>query len=308
MVVSYPLPDRNWDLVAQTFTLVLYLSTIGWAVAALWYPKRVAVAAFLSLFSALFVWWRAEVFLPLFVLGVFSIWLWVRHRRLQLGKKLVIALSLLVLPAVSAAQTPAPKVIPKELSGLLLNEFSSCIVMDQIPWRFRPDGRKTRLLISDRLRVNTEVKFSQWQIHQVMDVNGFVSYIFRRPLASGRFESFITKNLIYNRVVDTPRGRRTVEVQELRNLVNRPVLSFFHEDGGSITYSPSSIGNALLTLQQSSGTGRILPPIFLRGNYCDRPDSQEDIDRVRQSEIKQQEKDAGAAGAGASAAGGAGAK
>jgi hypothetical protein len=307
MLVAFPLPSPSWDIASQVAVFVLYAATLGWALSTLWWGAWSNLCGVLSFLAAFFLLLRSDIVLPVFVVSVFGLWTLVRSRRLARSKNLERrALVLALVPLLSwgaLAQSVTPrKVIPKELSGLLLNEFSSCAMIDQIPWRFRPDGRKTRMLISDRLRSNTEVRFSQWQVHQVMDPNGFVSYIFRRPLASGRFESIITKNLIYNRVVDTPRGRRTVEVQELKNLVNRPVLSFFHEDGGSVTYSPSSIGNALLTLQQASTTGRSLPPIFLRGNYCDRPESQEDIDRIRQAEAQQTKEALEKAGGGASPA------
>ncbi len=165
------------------------------------------------------------------------------------------------------------------VEGFKLKDITSCGVVDKIPWKFRPDGRKARLLIKDNLRFQSETNFEPWELFQIMDREGFVSYIFRHTLVSGRLESIIIKDTVYNRVLETPKGNKTIESQSLKSLVNRQALAFYHADGSSLVYSPSSVGRSSLTLQQGQlGTGRILPPVFLRGNYCDRPDDEEDSD------------------------------
>jgi len=170
--------------------------------------------------------------------------------------------------------------LPKYLSGFELKDITSCLTVDTIPWKFRPDRRKTRLLLKDRLRHQSQTTFSEWSVFQVMDGDGFVSYVFRRPLSSGRNESMVVKDTVYNRVLDTARGPKTVESQDLRTLINRPALTFYHQDGSTVTYSPSSVGRSALVIQQAQTAGRLLPPVFLRGNFCDRPDDDEDADKA----------------------------
>ena len=180
-----------------------------------------------------------------------------------------------------AIERPKAPVIPKYLSGYEVRDLTSCSMIDQIPWKFRPDRRKIRLLLRDSLRHQTETVFATWEIHQVMDGDGFVSYVFRRALANGRFESIVTKDLTFNRIVDTPQGPKTTEVQDLRTLINRAALTFYHSDGSTVAYWPSSVGkSALIVTQGQVGGGRSLPPVYLRGNYCDRPDDEENSDAM----------------------------
>jgi len=169
--------------------------------------------------------------------------------------------------------------LPKYLTGYEVIDFSSCSVYDQIPWKFSPDKRKKRLLLKDKLRHQTETIFKTWEVHQVMDPEGFVSYIFRNAMADGRYDSIVIKDTIYNRFIETAKGKKQIELQDLKSLVNRQALAFYTQNGSTIALMPSTIGKSALVIQQGRSEGRVLPPIFIRGNTCDRPDDDENADQ-----------------------------
>ncbi len=181
-------------------------------------------------------------------------------------------------PPPPAQQSAGPK-LPKYLTGYTLYDITSCGLIDQIPWKFRADRKKSRLILKDKLRYMNQTTFSDWSLFQVLDAGGFATFIFRRPTANGRFESLVLKDTVFNRVVDTKFGPKTVESQDLTTLINRPAVAFYSQEGGSIVFSPSSNGNSMLTFQQAANSGRLLPPVFIRGTICDRPEDEEDSDR-----------------------------
>lgn len=175
--------------------------------------------------------------------------------------------------------------LPKYLTGYGIVDYSSCTVYDRIPWKFSPDRRKKRLILRDKLRHQLETTFKTWEVYQVMDGDGYVSYVFRNALPDGRYDSIVVKDTIYNRFVETPRGKKQTEFQDLRGLVNRPAIAFYGSDGGSISLLPSSIGRSALVIQQGKADGRLMPPIYLRGNTCDRPDDDEDSDQKAKENV-----------------------
>jgi hypothetical protein len=181
-------------------------------------------------------------------------------------------------PPPPVQQSSGPK-LPKYLTGYTLYDIVSCGAIDQIPWKFRKDRKKTRMILKDKLRYMNQATFSDWSVFQILDPDGYVTFVFRRPTANGRFESLVLKDTIFNRVVDTKFGPKTVESQDLGSLINRPAVAFYSENGSTITFSPSASGNSMLTFQQAPGTGRLLPPVFMRGSICDRPEDEEDSDR-----------------------------
>jgi hypothetical protein len=181
---------------------------------------------------------------------------------------------------LSAPVQPTNTAVPKYLEGYKLSDISSCGSIDQIPWKFRNDRRKTRVILKDLLRHQNESKYSTWEIHQIMDGEGFVSFIFRRALADGRFESIVVKDSQYNKIIDTPKGPRIVEAQDLKTLINRAALTFYSPDGGTVVFSPSSVGRSALIIDVGGKLTRPLPPVFLRGNICDRPDDEENSDTL----------------------------
>lgn len=293
------MPSHVLILVNSLWGSLFFLTLSHW-----YFPGFWGVFWFLSLVIAGVCFFKVSIFWVAPLLVLWRVWVSVAARRLKVlslvplvffcvpilfynsqavaqvtnleSKSLIKPGSALFEPRESVLATPA------NLTGvatLKLKDITSCGIVDKIPWKFRPDGRKSRLLLTDTLRFQTEASFQLWDIYQIMDNEGFISFVFRRTLASGKQESIIVKDTIYNKVIDTPRGNKTIESQNLKSLVNRQALAFYHEDGSSIIYSPSSVGRSSLTLQQGQvGGGRILPPVFLRGNYCDRPDDEENSD------------------------------
>ena len=178
--------------------------------------------------------------------------------------------------------------------GYTMNDITSCAVIDRVPWKFRPDQRKTRLLIKDYFRFQSQTEFYTWEFYQLMDKGGFISYVIRRPISSGRYESFIVKDTAYNRVIEDPKhGNKVVEQQDLKTLVNRETLVFYHANGSTIAYVPSSIGNSVLTIAQTSQTGRQLAPIYLRSSICDRPDDISDEDSTQKKILTNRQQSTG---------------
>lgn len=167
-----------------------------------------------------------------------------------------------------SSEAPAP-LVPKYLSGNSLNDLSSCTAVDQIPWNFRAE-RKTRLLMRDTLRLNTEPQFATWEINQVMDKDGYVTYVFSKIEAGQRSQSLLVKDNIFNRIVNQKGKSKVTEVQDLRTLINRPVFVFLHSDGSSVSYSPGLAGQSVLTVELRQAAGRPLAPIYIRGSFCER--------------------------------------
>jgi|GEM_PF-6001098 len=156
--------------------------------------------------------------------------------------------------------------LPVHIKGLTLNQVASCVVMDQLPWIFRKTKRQSRLVVRDKLRLSTQSEFALWEVHQVQDNNGYVSYVFRRPLPGGRFESIVTKENYYNRIIDTNGSRRIVDVRNLMSLIDRPVLTFYAEDGSYGVFKPGLAGKSSFVITYTGGVA----PVFLQGSSCQR--------------------------------------
>jgi len=287
-VAALPTPsDEASTKLAQFLVPVLWLSfgAFAWSV---WFrPDLQWVLWFSSVVLASVALFKGMSPLPLILAIVWALWFSARSKRHPNMKMILLAFTALSFFETRAAEIPRGNIkastvagtveIPAYMRGNRLNEIASCGKADQIPWKFRPDNRKTRLLVKDVLRLNTESKFANWEVHQVMDAQGYVTYIFRKALANGRYESIVAKEYMYNKILETPRGPKVVEVQNLKNLINRPVLVFYHSDGGTLSYLPGLAGRSLVTIQLAQAEGRLLPPVFFKGTVCDRPN---DIDQT----------------------------
>jgi len=156
--------------------------------------------------------------------------------------------------------------LPVHQRGLTMNQIASCIIINQLPWVFRKTKRQSRLLIRDKIRFSTQSDFVVWEVHQVMDQNGYISYVFRRPLPSGGFESIVTKENYYNKIQDVNGVKKITDVRNLTNFIERPALTFYTEANGRIVYQPGLSGQSRLLLAYSAGD----PPVLLRGSDCRR--------------------------------------
>jgi hypothetical protein len=246
---------------------------------------------------------------PLILSALFSVWRLMVRERLIKSSKWDVTIGLAFVFVIQTVYAKSDVEIPKYLSGYEVKDITSCGVVDKIPWKFRPDGKKTRLLLKDKLRHQTETQTLDWEVFQIMDKDGFTSWVFRRTLASGRAESIVIKDVVYNRILETKKGPKTVEVQDLRSLVNRPALTFYHKDGSTLVYSPSSVGRSALIIQQGNQSGgRILAPVFVRGNFCDRPEDEENSDSQSKKAVQGSTGAADAASSTGNGASGGGAK
>ncbi|MEO5668214.1 MAG: hypothetical protein ABIR96_09165 [Bdellovibrionota bacterium] len=168
--------------------------------------------------------------------------------------------------------TAAPRVqeklteMPVDKQGLTMNQASSCIIINQLPWVFRKTKRQSRLLIRDKIRFATQSEFVVWEIHQVMDQNGYISYVFKRPLPTGGTESIVTKENYYNKIRDVSGVKKITDVRNLTNFVDRNALTFYTEGKGRIVYQPGLSGQSRLFLSYDAGD----PPVLLKGSDCRR--------------------------------------
>jgi hypothetical protein len=185
--------------------------------------------------------------------------------------------------------------LPVHVKGLSLNQIASCRVIDQLPWVFRKTNRQSRLIARDRLRLSTQSEFAIWEIHQVQDANGYVSYVFRRPMPGGRFESIVTKENYYNRIIDNNGSRKIVDVRNLMTLIDRPALTFYAKDGTYAVFMPGLAGKASFVITYPGGVA----PVYLRGSSCQR------MGADGSNPFEEKPAEAGAAPAAPGAAGGA---
>lgn len=173
---------------------------------------------------------------------------------------------------VGSATAVREKVVnkPIHVTGLNLNQIASCLVIDQIPWVSRKTNRKSRLLAKDKMRLNIHKTFSEWEIHQVMDKEGYISFIFRRRLADGRVESIVAKENHYNRFVDSGSVRKVVQVENFINLIDRATMIFYAEDGNRAEFRPGFTGQSTFVIYYTGQT----PPVYLQDLKCSRGDSE----------------------------------
>lgn len=284
---TLPIPSSDASHFWQILLLAQWLLIGLWAWSLWFYVDLVWVLWTLSWILGLLGWWKGGSVLTGLLLTVWAPWYQMRTEREKKKHSTATKVAVLLVTCLWSAgalalgtseiMTPGTVMIPKYLKGLQVNDLVSCIKVEEIPWRFRPDNRKTRLILRDTLRLNTETKFSTWEIHQVMDTEGYVTYIFRRVMDNGQYESLVIKDNVYNRIMETAKGPKVVERQNLRTLINRPVLTFFHADGSTVTYLPGLAGRSLLTIQLSQAEGRLLQPVFLKGTICDRPEDEKSV-------------------------------
>lgn len=159
---------------------------------------------------------------------------------------------------------------PIHKKGLNLNQIASCLVIDQIPWVSRKTNRKSRLLAHDTMRLNIHKNFSKWEIHQVMDKEGYISFIFRRKMKGGKVESIVTKENHYNRFIDFGTKRKVVQVENYINLIDRAAMIFYAENGNRVEFRPGFAGQTTLIIYYTGQTS----PVYLQDLKCGRGDSE----------------------------------
>ncbi len=282
---ALPSPNENMSkfLLLCSLSLWVCYGLLAWAV--LFRPELVLTFWIMGLVSTLIIWMKTNLLISLWIILIWGLWYYKRMTRV--GKEATSTppdqrvLGLLFFALFSATlevKTLVAATTKNTSKKRTLNQISSCISIDKIPWLPRKDGKKIRFLVEDRFRMSTESKFFTWEIHQVLDKNAEGTFIFRRRLPNGRWESIVTKDFAYNRIVDTPKGRKILDAQNTRNLINRSVFSFEHEDGSSISYVPTTGGRGNLNIQLSKRPEISYTPqaIVVRNGFCERPDAGED--------------------------------
>lgn len=295
VVASLPTPSSLGHFDPPLALLWFSLIALAWSLA--FKPIFITLFWSTSVLAAFLAWKSIRVLVPMGFLCVWGLWFQIRTRRERLPAfALSLGCALAGLGAVGAhAASPAAHEVPakkkeeapvkgapvrpepkapKYLTGYVLNDLASCSAVDQIPWRFAAE-RKTRMLLRDHLRLNTDAKFGTWEIHQIMDRDGYVTYAFMRMENGQRVESLLIKDNVFNRFRWTGAKSKVVDVQDLRNLINRPVVIFSHEDTSSVSFSPGLAGQSVLAIELRQPAGRPLPPVYVRGTFCERASSSE---------------------------------
>lgn len=204
-------------------------------------------------------------------------------------KLLFIFLPLFSLSAGAQTKVGRSQVVPENSSlrsivmGKKVNDITSCGVVDSISWRFRPDGRQARVLVRDTLRMNAETEFFSWEISQVMDADGFSTFVFRRALKKNRYEAYAVKDGKYNKILDTRSGPHVVETRDIKNLINKPAFVFSAPDGASVILTPGAYKTSVLSFIPSRGEdGQVAPPVYIKNMICFRPEEKYEFIKVKE--------------------------
>ena len=172
--------------------------------------------------------------------------------------------------AAIAALNPIARDI---IYGKKVNQISSCAVVDGISWKFRPDGRQSRVILRDNLRLNSEYEYSSWEISQVMDPDGFSTFVFRRQLKKNKTEAYAIKDYLYNKILETSSGAQVIESRDIRHLIGKPAFIFTTLDSATVTYFPGPFKNSYIVISSALGAdGQSFAPVYLKSMICYRPD------------------------------------
>jgi hypothetical protein len=271
VLLAMPLPDFSLPLHRIFVVGLLWLTCLAWAASCYFRPQWLGMAW--GMFTGAAVFQLLILKLPVLLLLsiVWRLWLSARLKRLKISapvKKVAMILALLSFPGFSAE-------IPESVKGNKIEAVASCGTIEKIPWVFRRGKRQSRFLIKDRLRLTTQSDFSVWEVHQVLDSSGYLAYVFKRIREDGVVEAIVTKETSYNRILEKGNQRRIAEVRSLKNMVDRPVLTWVTKEGGSINFMPSLGGLARLQINFSEQKNRSVPPVMLVGRNCDRVEDPE---------------------------------
>ncbi len=314
-IVAIPTPLGDLTSRRDVALLLVWVGTLvtAWA---MWFRRDLAdlfwvVATLGAFLSFLF---RDTVF-PMFGLVVWRVWLLYRERRIS--KLSVVALFFFVAyPSAQAQKAINPNARSASsmsgdnmayLKGYKLNDMTSCLQIDVVPWSLNVENRQARLLLRDNLRLSTERKYSDWSVYQTMDTEGSVTFIFERIQSDGAREYYLTKGSIFNRIVRRGKTKSIAEMKKLTNLIDSPALEFFHEDGSRLSFLPGSSGSSKLRVYLAPKLGaRLLPPLYLEGRHCSRPESafDQDDEPGKQNPASAKPQSAPIAGGASSAGGG----
>ena len=306
------MPEVVWVAIFALWILIPLLAWVSWKSAAYVLPLWTLCALF-----SLVLMLKSHYGLSFFLVVLWGVYLWVRSEREARGQKVALLILGLASFSMHRAQaqlgdmTPAERdavqkekdfdaktqaeskttavtppakdtknktpELPEYLKGYVLEDILSCGALDLLPWKFRTDNRQNRMIFKDRLRLSSEAKFEDWELHQIVDGDHRVTFIFRHLLAPKQWESIILRDEIFNRVRDTGSGPKTIQTQNLSAFINRAALNFVAEDGSMVSYIPSPAGRSSILIQHSMKPNeRMLAPVILKGSICTRPKDEDE--------------------------------
>jgi len=275
VVVAMPIPVLSPLSVVALLLLLLWLCLIMFCYSLFFKPQWFWVMALVSLLVA-FSHALASRYWLIFGVLVLSL-LWARRRNIRLK------VFLLLLFSTTGALAARPNLGLPGMEERRLDGLSSCGNLDKIPWKFRLDLRKTRMLFSEEMRLSSDESVYLWELYQVMNPDGLVTFIFRRKLPNGDFLSLAARDFKFIEVRSSPERSEATQRQNFKHLINRPALMFYRADGSEVSYMPGSVGKSTIMIQFAQSNGLYLPPVYIRGNFCDRPASLSESDTTGSS-------------------------
>ncbi len=187
-------------------------------------------------------------------------------------------------PTEVITTTPQRNVITKgsidpSTGALKVSQINSCSTLDRIPWVTKTNGKRTRRIFSDDLRLDREKIISKWELYQVLGDGGDVSFIFQRIRKDGKEEYIAAKGDTTERIMEVRKGRRRlIDKQNMKPLINRAAIAMLHKDGSRVEFIPGQTGKSTIVIYPTNDLGVSLAPVYLKGISCDKPDSFNDDD------------------------------
>jgi hypothetical protein len=259
LILVLPIPEglRGNDLLLVGLWIVALFN----AYASGFWPEGRWLSHFLAFAMAFVYGVRTAYWIPTLLLVLILLWM---RQRFARTKNLGLALLLTAALPMGWAET-------KKADDRKLDELASCGFLEKIPWEFRPDGFRTRRLFTETLQLSQDDKAYEWELHQTMNQKGEVTFIFRRKFDDRTLLSIAARDSSFVSALSRGRGSKTLQRQNVKDLLNRPALIFTRADTSSVSFMPGSMGKSTIMLQFAQADGRNLPPVYIRGNFCDRP-------------------------------------
>lgn len=164
---------------------------------------------------------------------------------------------------------------------LRVSQINTCGTLDRIPWTIKSTGKRTRRIFRDYLKKDSEKSFALWELNQVLSEKGDVTFVFNKKLKNGRTEFFAMRGFEVERILEFRKGRKQlIDKQNLKALINRIGVVFFHKDGSRVEFIPGQVEKAAIVIYPTDANGVGTAPVYLKNLACDKPESFKDEDIV----------------------------
>lgn len=194
--------------------------------------------------------------------------------------------------AATAAEAPSPPIpanpgrvsvtqraVDPSGGELKVSQINACGTLDRIPWASKSNGKRTRRIFRDQLRLDRDKTASTWELHQVLQPDGGVSFIFQRLRRDGKEEYIAAKGDTAERIMEVRKGRRRlIEKENMKPLINRTAISMMSKDGSRVEFIPGQTGKSTVVIYPTNDLGVSLAPVYLKGISCDKPETMNDDD------------------------------